>query len=56
MQNDNIIEFQNVSYRYEADDGEEKLPLVVNNISLNFKNSNVLFSIEYRCIYGLSLF
>ena len=27
MQNDNIIEFQNVSYRYEADDGEEKLPL-----------------------------
>ena len=37
MQNDNIIEFQNVSYRYEADDGEEKLPLVVNNISLNFK-------------------
>lgn len=24
MQNDNIIEFQNVSYRYEADDGEEK--------------------------------
>lgn len=39
MQNDNIIEFQNVSYRYEADDGEEKLPLVVNNISLNLKKA-----------------
>ena len=42
MQNDNIIEFQNVSYRYEADDGEEKLPLVVNNISLNFKKGDFI--------------
>lgn len=42
MQNENIIEFQNVSYRYEADDGEEKLPLVVNNISLNFKKGDFI--------------
>lgn len=42
MQNDNIIEFQNVSYRYEADDGEEKLPLVVNNISVNFKKGDFI--------------
>ena len=42
MQNDNIIEFQNVSYRYEADDGEEKLPLVVNNISLNIKKGDFI--------------
>ena len=42
MQNDNIIEFQNVSYRYEADDGEEKLPLVVNNISLKFKKGDFI--------------
>ena len=42
MQNDNIIEFQNVSYRYEADDGEEKLPLVVNNISLNLKKGDFI--------------
>ena len=42
MQNDNIIEFQNVSYRYEADDGEEKLPLVVNNIRLNFKKGDFI--------------
>ena len=40
--NENIIEFQNVSYRYEADDGEEKLPLVVNNISLNFKKGDFI--------------
>lgn len=42
MQNDNIIEFQNVSYRYEADDGEEKLPLVVNNVSLNIKKGDFI--------------
>jgi energy-coupling factor transport system ATP-binding protein len=48
MQNENIIEFQNVSYRYEADDGEEKLPLVVNNISLNFKKGDFIASLGHN--------
>lgn len=37
---ENIIEFQDVSYRYEAGEGETPLPLCVNHISLNIKKGD----------------
>lgn len=37
---ENIIEFQNVSFRYEEDEGEEKLPLAVDNVNLNIKKGD----------------
>ncbi|MEG2395804.1 MAG: energy-coupling factor transporter ATPase [Oscillospiraceae bacterium] len=40
MPNENIIEFQNVCYRYEEDEGENKLPLAVNDVSINIKKGD----------------
>ncbi|MEG0545645.1 MAG: energy-coupling factor transporter ATPase [Oscillospiraceae bacterium] len=40
MPNENIIEFQNVCYRYEEDEGEKKLPLAVNDVSINIKKGD----------------
>ncbi len=37
---ENIIEFQNVSFRYEADESEKPLPLCVENVSLNIKKGD----------------
>lgn len=37
---ENIIEFQNVSFRYEADESEKSLPLCVENVSLNIKKGD----------------
>lgn len=37
---ENIIEFQNVSFRYEADESETPLPLCVENVSLNIKKGD----------------
>lgn len=37
---ENIIEFQNVSFRYEADESEKTLPLCVENVSLNIKKGD----------------
>lgn len=39
---ENIIQFQNVSYRYEEDEGEEKLPLAVNNVSIDIKKGDFI--------------
>ena len=37
---ENIIEFQNVSFRYEADESEKPLPLCVEHINLNIKKGD----------------
>lgn len=37
MENENIIEFHNVCYRYETTEEGEKLPLAVDNVSINIK-------------------
>lgn len=37
---ENIIEFQNVCYRYEAGEGEQPLPLCVDNVTLNIKKGD----------------
>lgn len=37
---ENIIEFQNVCYRYEAGEGEQPLPLCVDNVSLNIRKGD----------------
>ena len=37
---ENIIEFQNVSFRYEADESEKPLPLCVEHVSLNIKKGD----------------
>ena len=34
---ENIVEFQNISFRYSEDEGEEKLPLAVDGVSLGIK-------------------
>lgn len=39
---ENIIQFQNVSYRYEEDEGEEKLPLAVNDVSIDIKKGDFI--------------
>lgn len=42
MTNENIIEFHNVCYRYEEDEGGAKLPLAVDNVSLNIKKGDCI--------------
>ena len=37
---ENIIEFQNVSFRYEADESEKPLPLCVEHVNLNIKKGD----------------
>lgn len=37
---ENIIEFQNVCYRYEAGEGEQPLPLCVDHVTLNIKKGD----------------
>ncbi len=37
---ENIIEFQNVCFRYEAGEGEEQLPLCVDNVSLQIRKGD----------------
>ncbi len=37
---ENIIEFQDVSFRYEADESEQPLPLCVEHVSLNIKKGD----------------
>lgn len=37
---ENIIEFQNVSFRYEADESEKPLPLCVEQVNLNIKKGD----------------
>lgn len=37
---ENIIEFQNVCYRYEAGEGEQPLPLCVDNVTLQIKKGD----------------
>lgn len=37
---ENIIEFQNVCYRYEAGEGDQPLPLCVDNVSLNIRKGD----------------
>lgn len=37
---ENIIEFQNVSFRYEADESENPLPLCVEHVNLNIKKGD----------------
>lgn len=39
---ENIIQFQKVSYRYEEDEGEEKLPLAVNDVSIDIKKGDFI--------------
>lgn len=40
MNDKNIIEFHNVCYRYDADEGEEQLPLAVSDITLDIKQGD----------------
>ncbi len=40
MENENIIEFHNVCYRYETTEEGEKLPLAVDNVSVNIKRGD----------------
>lgn len=40
MNNNNIVEFQNVSFRYESGEGEEQLPLAVDGVTLNIKKGD----------------
>lgn len=37
---ENIIEFQNVCYRYEADEDEKQLPLCVDHVNLNIRKGD----------------
>ena len=37
---ENIIEFQNVCYRYEAGEGEQPLPLCVDHVTLHIKKGD----------------
>ena len=37
---ENIIEFQDVSFRYEADESEKPLPLCVEHVNLNIKKGD----------------
>lgn len=39
---ENIIEFQNVCFRYEAGEGEEQLPLCVENVSLQIRKGDFI--------------
>lgn len=39
---EHFIQFQNVSYRYEEDENEEKLPLAVDNVSLDIKKGEFI--------------
>ena len=40
MKNENIVEFQNVSFRYDVSEGEEQLPLAIDHVSLNIKKGD----------------